>query len=155
MGREIRKVPANWEHPRKSNGNYQPMFNRFYGDAIAEWIENHNKWEDGTHDNLVDGSCTKEEYPFYAMWGGGPPTVEYYQTKKYAPEELTHIQLYEDTSEGTPKSPVFRADEFDKLCEYAAEHYTTFASFRATKEEWAEMLKSGFVFHREGNAIFI
>ena len=75
------------------------------------------------------------------MWGGNPPDVEYYQTKKYLPEELTHIQLYETTSEGTPKSPVFKADELEILCEYAAENCTTFASFKATKEEWFEALK--------------
>lgn len=155
MGRELRKVPANWEHPKMANGKYQPMFNEYYGDALAEWIENHTKWENGTHPDLINNPERKEEYPFYAMWDCPPPDIEYYQTKKYLPEELTHIQLYETTSEGTPISPVFKADEFDKLCEYAALNCFTFAHFKATKEEWHKMLSEGFVCHTEGNVIFI
>lgn len=155
MGRELRKVPANWEHPKKDDGRYHPMFDKFYGDALADWLKEHEQWENGTHPDLIDKPERKEEYPFYAMWGGNPPDVEYYQTKKYLPEELTHIQLYETTSEGTPKSPVFKADELEKLCEYAAENCTTFASFKATKEEWFKMLSEDFVYHQSGNAIFM
>lgn len=155
MGRELRKVPANWEHPKRPDGRYQPMFDKYYGDALKLWLQENEAWENGTHKDLICNPSLKDDYPFYAMWGGNPPDVDYYQTKKYSPEELTHIQLYETTSEGTPKSPVFRADQFDDLCEYAAENCTTFASFKATKEQWAEMLSGGFVFHKEGSAIFI
>jgi len=155
MGRELRKVPANWEHPKKDNGDYQPMFNKYYGDALNEWINNNKRWEDGTHPDLKDHPEYKEEYPFYAMYDGNPPDVEYYQTRKYKPEELNYIQLYETTSEGTPCSPVFKISELEKLCEYAAENCTTFASFKATKEEWFKMLSNGFVHHKEGNVIFL
>jgi hypothetical protein len=155
MGREIRKVPENWEHPKVSEKKYQPMFDVFYGDALKEWLENHNKWEDGSHDDLLRDPELKEDYPFYAMYGGNAPDVDYYQTVKYKEEELTHIQLYENTSEGTPISPVFRSDQFDELCEYAAENCTTFANYTATKEEWKKMLSDGIVYHTEGNFTFI
>ena len=141
MGRELRKVPANWEHPKKDDGGYQPMFNKYYGDVLVEWFKEHEQWENGTHPDLINDPKLKEECPFYAMWGGNPPDVEYYQTKKYLPEELTHIQLYENTSEGTPGSPVFKANELEKLCEYAAENCTTFASFEATKEDIYENVR--------------
>ena len=155
MGREIRKVPANWVHPRKEDGSYQPMFNEHYEDALKDWLDSHNGWVNGTHPDLIKNPEIKDEYPFYAMWGGNPPDVEYYQTKRYTPEELTHIQLYETTSEGTPESPVFRADQLEDLCEYAAKNVTTFASNKATKEEWMRMLTTGFVHHQEGNCIFL
>lgn len=155
MGRELRKVPANWEHPKNDNGKYQPMYDKFYLDAFNKWLENHNQWLDGTHPDLKENPERKEEYPFYSMWDGNPPEVEYYQTKKYSAEELTHIQLYQTTSEGTPLSPVFKADEFEKLCEWAAENATTFANFKATKEEWIKMLGEGLVFHQEGNVLFM
>lgn len=155
MGRELRKVPANWEHPKRRDGSWQPMRNEFYGDELNEWIINNSKWNNGTHPDLLTSRTTKEEYPFYAMWAGNPPCVEYYHTRKFSEEELTHIQLYESTSEGTPVTPVFKADELEKLCEYAAEHATTFGSFKATKEEWLKMLKNDFVFHKQGNAIFL
>lgn len=155
MGRELRKVPANWEHPKMENGKLQPMFKTYYQDALNEWIEENEQWNNGTHSDLVRGVTTKEEYPFYAMWNGNPPDVNYYQTRKYTEEELTHIQLYETTSEGTPCSPVFKADELDKLCEWAAENATTFAHFKASKEEWFRMLSDDFVCHTEGNVMFM
>lgn len=43
MGRELRKVSANWEHPKKYDGSYQPMYNKYYGDRMKEWIEDHNQ----------------------------------------------------------------------------------------------------------------
>jgi hypothetical protein len=155
MSREIRKVPENWEHPKKSNGEYHPMHDEFYGDVLNEWIENNKKWADGTHQDLIDNPALKEEYPFFSMWSDDAPDVAYYQTVKYPAEQLTHIQLYEDCSEGTPVSPVFKADEFEKLCEYAAENCTTFADFKASKEDWMKMLEDGLVYHQQGNAIFL
>ena len=155
MGRELRKVPANWEHPKNENGVYMPMYEEFYNDALNEWLEDHKQWEDGTHPDIIRNPKLKDDYPIYAMWGGNPPDVDYYHTKKYSPEELTHIQLYESTSEGTPLSPLFKADEFEKLCEWAAEHATTFASYKATKEQWMQMLTDNFVCHQEGNIVWL
>lgn len=140
MGRQLRKVPANWEHPKNDEGEYKPMHNEFYGEALNKWLQNHNQWLDGTHPDLIEDPLLKEKYPFYAMWDDNAPDVENYQTKKYSDEELTHIQLYETTSEGTPISPVFKANELEKLCEWASENTTIFANFKATKAEWMEML---------------
>ena len=130
------------------------MFNIFYGDALNDWFNEHNKWLNGTHSDLVENPELKEKYPFYAMWNGNPPDIEYYQKVKYSDNELTHIQLYETTSEGTPKSPVFSMNDLMKLCEWAAENATTFGNFTATKEQWYEMLSKNQVYHSEGNMIF-
>jgi hypothetical protein len=121
---------------------------------MNNWLQQHNQWLDGTHKDLIEEPGLKEEYPFYAMYGGNPPDVEYYQTKKYSEDELTHIQLYQTTSEGTPISPVFKADELEKLCEYAAENCNTFANYKATKEEWIKMLSNNFVYAQLGNVMF-
>lgn len=155
MGRELRKVPANWQHPKMSNGNHQPLFNEYYKDALDEWLKNHNAWIDGTHPDLLEDPALKEKYPFYAMWDNNPPDIEYYHHVKYKPEDLTHIQLYETTSEGTPVSPVFPASDIEKLCEWAAENCTTFADFKASKEQWLKMLKDGMLSHQHGNVMFI
>lgn len=130
------------------------MFNRYYGDAIEEWLIEHKKWECGTHPDLIENPDLKKEYPFYSMWNGNPPDIDFYQKVKYKPEDLTHIQLYETTSEGTPITPIFKASELEKLCEYAAEHCSVFADYAATKDEWMEMLSDGFVYHKSGNVIF-
>ena len=155
MGRELRKVPANWEHPKDSYGKYIPMLKDFYGDALEEWIKENNSWNDGTHPDLIKNPSLKDDYPFYAMYSGNPPTVEYFQTRKFKPEELTHIQLYENTSEGTPLSPVFPADQLDQLCEYAENNCSVFGSQKTTRERWKQMLSDGLVFYQSGNAIFI
>ena len=60
-------------------------------------------------------------------------------------------QLWETTSEGSPKSPVFAT--FEELCEWCAENATTFAHCKATKEEWMKMLDDDFVCHQKGNII--
>lgn len=155
MGRTIRKVPENWEHRKDNYGKYIPMHDRYYMDVFNEWLENHKKWEDGTHEDLVGGRTTKEQYPFYALWSSNAPDPKYYQHRKYNESELTHIQLYEDTTEGTPISPVFRSDQFDELCQYAADNCSTFGHQKTTKEAWKKMLSDGFVYHQEGNAIFM
>jgi hypothetical protein len=62
-------------------------------------------------------------------------------------------QLWETTSEGSPISPVFST--FEELCEWCADNASTFASFKATKEEWMKMLDDSFVYHQEGNVIMI
>ena len=69
-----------------------------------------------------------------------PPTGEGYQ-------------LWETTSEGSPKSPVFAT--LDELCEWCETNATTFAHFKATKEQWKKMLENDFVYHEEGNFIMI
>lgn len=129
MGRAIRMVPANWEHPKDERGKYIPMHTRFpyADDEIAEGLE----------DGWLDAS--KPNYGIDLM-----PT--------WSEQEATHFQLYETTTEGTPISPVFAS--FDDLCEWAAENATTFANFKATADQWREMLRSGFVHHREGRVIF-
>ena len=153
MSRELRKVPANWEHPKRENGTYQPMLKTFYGDALKDWFEQNEKWENGTHPDLIAEPELKNEFPLFAMWHGDSPNVKYYQAKKYTEEELTHIQLYETTSEGTPLSPVFHKDDFEQLCEWAEKNATTFADFKATKEQWKQMLSEGFVYAQKGNII--
>ena len=62
-------------------------------------------------------------------------------------------QLWETTSEGSPVSPVFAT--FDELCEWCEKNAHTFASYTATKEEWKKMLDDGFVYHQEGNVMFM
>jgi len=33
MGREIRKVPKGWKHPKDENGRFIPKYNEFFKDA--------------------------------------------------------------------------------------------------------------------------
>lgn len=149
MSRKIRKVPENWEHPKNDNGNYQPMYDKDYLTAITEWINDHNLWLKGEHPDQKDGG--RSNYKYFAEWDGNAPEIAYY--RPYKDDECTHYQLYEDTSEGTPISPVMAT--IDEIAEYAAKNCTTFADFKAGKEQWLRMLKDDFVHHSEGNVTFI
>ncbi len=152
MGREIRRVPANWQHPRRdcqhwpkcdSGKCYQPMFNRDYETAVVEWIENHQLWLSGEHPDQINGSG--KDYQYYAQWNGNAPDVEYYRPKWN--EEPTWLQLYETVSEGTPVSPAFATQE--ELIEYLATHgddwghgtpYSKDAAERMVRGGWAPSL---------------
>jgi len=108
MGREIRKVPANWEHPKGQNPwgyDYLSMHDQNFEDALAEWNKGNAEWIAGTHSDLLDGTTTKEEYPDYQEYHGKAPDPEYY--RPYKDEDCTHFQMYQTVSEGTPVTPVF------------------------------------------------
>lgn len=102
MGREIRRVPANWEHPKTTNTygeqQYQPLYDTDYETKMADWIENHQLWMRGQHPDQLDGSG--REYKYYAEWNGNPPDVEYHHPK-WADGEATWYQLY-----GLPARPL-------------------------------------------------
>lgn len=120
MGREIRRVPANWDHPkitkfksfkRIEETGYQPIFDRPYIEAITEWIKDHAAWEAGTHADLCgEDPVSKEECAHFAEWSGNPPDVEFYRPN-WKPEEMTWYQVYETVSEGTPVTPPFATQE--------------------------------------------
>lgn len=110
MGREIRRVPPFWAHPRYTYendrygnraGEYHPMHDQAYREAAKEWKERFLAWEasDDKH---------KEEYEFWE-WDGMPPKPDWYLPE--FKEEPTWFQVYETVSEGTPVSPPFATGE--------------------------------------------
>ena len=100
MGREIRRVPPNWEHPRKEDGRFKSLLNQDYESASEQWIRGFMAWEKGDDANRGKASCS-----YYWEWNGGPPDKDDHRPKWE--QEPTHYQIYETVSEGTPVSPVF------------------------------------------------
>jgi hypothetical protein len=83
-----------------------------------------------------------------------PRAKELYESwEDYEPPIGDGFQLWGTTGEGSPQSPVF--ETFEQLCEWCAKNASTFASYKATKEEWMEMLGSDNVHHKQGNIIFM
>jgi hypothetical protein len=110
VGREIRRVPVDWEHPQDSRtGQYRPLVNRDFETEAREWLDNAIAWDKGEHPDLVNNHTTKEKHPFYWMWSDKPPDAEYYRPRFTS--EPTAYQIYETVSEGTPVSPVFQTEE--------------------------------------------
>jgi hypothetical protein len=110
MGREIRRVPPDWEHPEDNEGQLRPCFDKVYEEAKSEWDANNELWEKGQHPDQ-----SKDWKPGPGMsfidWAGGSPDPEYYRHRRWTNEEATAYQVYENVSEGTPISPVLKTRE--------------------------------------------
>lgn len=132
MGREIRRVPPNWEHPRrdcthspwkggcdeaKQHGGkcYQPMHDSDAEAAFADWQEEYAEWLAGEHDR-VNAEYGEAEYPkaepyrAFCNWHGQPPDPNYYRTK-WDESAATWYQVYQTVSEGSPVTPPFATKE--------------------------------------------
>jgi hypothetical protein len=119
MGREIRRVPPGWEHPRYGpgrgrgrrkrggdrEGQLRPCGDEDYETAARRWIEEFEQWQHGTHPSQP---C---EYAKYYWDYANTPDED--TCRPAFKEEPTHYQIYENVSEGTPVSPVF--ENLDQL----------------------------------------
>lgn len=88
---EIRRVPRDWRHPRDAGGKYIPLFGTPFDKAMREWKANRSVYPD--EPKPVRGAGARPERGSHV-----PFTLK----------QATHFQVYEDVSEGTPLSPVFR-----------------------------------------------
>jgi len=130
MGREVRHVPENWQHPKKPNGNYKPLFEGPFSERLAKWQKEKAEWQ------------MRDECETYEEWAGNAP-----QQSEYMPEwpesECTHIQMYEDTTEGNPISPVMKTPE--ELARWLADNNASaFGDMTATYDEWLSMINGGY-----------
>lgn len=140
MGREIRMVPANWEHPmlkpendRYGHGGYQPMYNSKFSESFEEWLADFDRVRSGDLDQFE-----KKVYPRgLADWiqEETPPNPDYYLPDDIG--ETTWFQLYETVSEGTPVSPPFSTKQ--ELADYLAEHGDYWDQKRCREPSWKEL----------------
>lgn len=122
MGREVRMVPADWEHPRNNNGSYIPLYDN-YEKALETFRRDIEKMG-------LDKAMEEHD--------GGPRPSRYMHPKG----DRTHYMMYENTSEGTPISPAFTTPE--KLAHWLADTgASSFARMTATYEQWLVTIKRG------------
>jgi len=146
VSREVRMVPANWQHPLRANGQYKPLFDEPYSRAVQQWDEGKEQWERGFR---LDWS--KEERVFIPKFPDDDGTYEDLEgerpvPEKYMPEwpesDRTHYQMYETTSEGTPISPVIATPE--DLARWLADNKASaFGAQTATYQQWLCTIKQG------------
>ena len=104
MGREVRRVSPDWEHPTNERGHFVPLFD---GCTFAEhadaWLKGKEQWESGAHEHFDDLHTWEE-------WDGDAP-----DERDYSPacthEQATAYRVYENVTEGTPVSPVLKTRE--------------------------------------------
>lgn len=135
MGREIRMVPPNWDHPRDARGEYKPMLRGRFEDEARGWKEGFAKWEAGlrpgfdpeTKDEVwqpkagwsyADIYADQPDQEWWEYHGGPPSDREMY--RPWADAEATWVQVWETVSEGTPVTPPFATRA--ELVDYLAAH---------------------------------
>lgn len=110
MGREIRRVPKGWDHPRDERrpDQYKPLFDGSYSAVAQEWVNACLQWQNGLH---PDQDNTQDRPKFYWEWAGSPPQPEDYRPDWEASGITADwVCLYENVSEGTPITPSFATD---------------------------------------------
>lgn len=145
MGREVRKVPANWQHPKDDDGKYIPLYGRPYDNSAEEWDIAWQKWQDGfVEDYSTKGWKPKDEGHDgrYTEWAGPRPSPDDYMPN-WPDDDRTHFMMYEDTSEGTPISPAFATPE--ELARWLVDNNASaFAGQTASYESWLRVARGGF-----------
>lgn len=129
MGREIRRVPPNWEHPRYTSenarrqadiGQHMPLYDQTYDDARQKWLDGFALWQQGKHPEQIKHpgkswtACDWWEYD-------SPPDREMYRPAFTEP--ATWFQVYQTVSEGSPVTPPFatREELIQHLVDYGEE----------------------------------
>ena len=99
MGREIRRVPKDWEYPRDESGHYKPMFDQTY----LQGIWGHIRYELPWYTNF-------RHWRHLPEWFDSWPNKAYYR-RRWRGGEAAYYQVYENVTEGTPSSPAFASKE--------------------------------------------
>lgn len=128
MGREVRKVKADWQHPKDENtGRYKPLYpGERYEERKREFEER----------QAAEGLQAAID------WCGSPPDINDFMPN-WPEAERTHLMMYEDTSEGTPISPAFATPE--ELARWLADTgASSFGHSTATYEQWLAVARGGW-----------
>jgi len=145
MGREVRRVPANWEHPKYDNGKFVPLYGASYAERAARWDKENAKWNEGMRNDFKGGwKPLEEKYKgmSFTEWGGERPVADDYMPD-WPEDRRTHLMMYENTSEGTPISPAFETPE--ELARWLVDNNaSSFAGQTASYEGWLRVARGGF-----------
>jgi hypothetical protein len=127
MGREVRRVPADWQHPMdERTGQHKALWPSSYKDAAAAFMKKANA--EGLQAAIDVFGQAPDEGDYMPDWPG---------------DERTHLMMYENTSEGTPISPAFETPE--ELARWLADNgASSFGSYTATYEQWLGVARGGW-----------
>ena len=140
MGREVRRVPKGWQHSRRKDGRFQPLFDEDFETAVSRWKAGLVSWElrDAAYFDF-DATNRFDEFGEYWEYVGEPPQRDPYRPK-WTDAERTHYQMYENVSEGTPISPVMESPE--SLARWLADHRADAgAGGTATYDQWLDVCR--------------
>lgn len=146
MSREVRRVPANWQHPKNAGGYYKPLYpGEWFEQLVTEWDEGNAKWSEGFRE-CYSGQAdwvahTKADGETYEDFAGPRPVLEDYMPD-WSDMERTHWMMYESVSEGTPISPAFATPQ--ELCRWLVDNKASaFADQTASYDAWWAVCQEG------------
>lgn len=144
MSREVRMVPADWQHPRDGfypNGSIRYV--ALYDGAdieseMADWDERAAAWDRGDFPEYASEASRKLSYE---EWDSRRPDPKDYMPN-WTAAERTHYMMYETTSEGTTISPAF--DSPEGLARWLADTgASAFGGSTASYEAWLRVARGG------------
>ena len=126
MGREVRRVPADWQHPKDElTGHHKPLFDGDYEVDAKEFLE------------MANTKSLQEALEYM-----GCPDREDYMPS-WPEDQRTHLMMYETCSEGTPISPAFETPE--ELARWLTDNEASpFGGSTASYEGWLRVARGGF-----------
>lgn len=145
MSREVRRVPANWQHPKDAEDRFIPLLDGFNKRA-GRWDIDNIKWQQGLREDFAKPGewvpiDDKYKGKSYAYWDCERPDPSCYMPD-WPSEERTHWQMYENTSQGTPISPVMGSAE--ALAKWLDENRASaFTDMTASYDEWYRTILGG------------
>lgn len=141
MGREVRRVPADWQHPKDDDDeHYKPLYDKSFENAAIDWKRDLADFEDQSPEER--GTALE-----YWEWNGNPPDRDTYRPN-WPAASRTHYQLYETVTEGTPLSPPMPS--LEDLALWLANNGDYWTQWRPDRnrnksyETWLAFLKQGW-----------
>lgn len=156
MSREVRMVPATWQHPtewgtdwrtNRPKIRFKPLFRSEYAERAAEWEEEFLHWQRGEVRNWSTKgweakSPSALQCKSFEEWHGGRP-VEADYMPSFPEGTATHLMMYETTTEGTPISPAFATPE--ELARWLADNNASaFGEDGASYAHWLTVARGGW-----------
>lgn len=144
LSREIRRVPLDYDPPYRAGRGYQPVFDKFYDDALAEWQEEKRRWDAGERPSYLK---SENEGMSFEEYHGEAPDPDYYYPGSAWPEDAEMaIRMYESVSEGTPISRPYPDTPAGRLA-MANELVTQSTGITSdfSREEWLEVIEGQVV----------
>jgi hypothetical protein len=179
MGREIRRVPPDWEHPRqeckhspwsggcseaKKHGGrcLQPLHDESYRSAAQRWKDEFAAWERGERPDYFEADGYPADLQYWE-YNQDPPDRKYYRPD-WPEGSATHYQAYETVSEGTPVTPHFATQDelIDHLVAYGDDWdhhrggWDRAAAEQFVRQAWAPsmIIANGVIYSpRDGNPL--
>lgn len=142
MGREVRKVPPDWQHPRDDKGRYVGLLEG-YSKHVAQRAMEQEAWQRGKVITFGGEDPAPSDVSF-DEWYGEPPNPDHY-VPDFSEGSATFFQMYETVSEGTPISPPMPT--LEALAKWLSEDSSNdgWRNDRNSYEQWLAVCKAGWV----------